>query len=170
MIGGEGLARGPLDVLGTLLHEATHALAHARGIKDTSRQGRYHNKAFAGLARELGLDVRQIGSIGWSDTTITEPTALDYAHELAQLADALVIHRRAEGAPIPTTGGNDDDDQDGDGETGDEPAEKPTNRNPIACTCACPRRIRVALTVLALGPITCGNCGAAFELTRADPR
>lgn len=32
-VGGEGLARGPADVLATLLHEAAHALAHARGIK-----------------------------------------------------------------------------------------------------------------------------------------
>ena len=36
--------RTPADVLDTLLHEAAHALAAARGIKDTSRQGRYHNK------------------------------------------------------------------------------------------------------------------------------
>ena len=50
MISGEGLRRTPEDVLGTLLHEAAHALAHARGIKDTSRQGRYHNKHFKTLA------------------------------------------------------------------------------------------------------------------------
>ncbi len=29
-IGGEELVRGPADVLGTLLHEAAHALAHVR--------------------------------------------------------------------------------------------------------------------------------------------
>ena len=43
MISGEGLRRTPREVLGTLLHEAAHALATARGIQDTSRQGRYHN-------------------------------------------------------------------------------------------------------------------------------
>ena len=58
MISGEGLRRTAHDVLGTLLHEAAHALAHARGIKDTSRQGRYHNKHFKTLAEELGLDRR----------------------------------------------------------------------------------------------------------------
>src|SRR4051812_18549649 len=52
-VGGEGLPRGPVDVLGPLLHEATHALAFVRGIKDTSRQGRYHNRRFAALAAEL---------------------------------------------------------------------------------------------------------------------
>jgi curved DNA-binding protein CbpA len=44
MISGEGLRRTPAEVLATLLHEAAHALAHARDIRDTSRQGRYHNK------------------------------------------------------------------------------------------------------------------------------
>ena len=59
MISGEGLARTPREVLGTLLHEAAHALAAARGITDTSRQGRYHNKKYAALAAELGLDVAE---------------------------------------------------------------------------------------------------------------
>jgi hypothetical protein len=42
LVGGEGLQRGPLEVLGMLLHEAAHGLAQARGIQDTSRGGRYH--------------------------------------------------------------------------------------------------------------------------------
>ena len=42
LVSGEGLQRGPTDVLGTLLHEAAHGLAQARSIQDTSRQGRYH--------------------------------------------------------------------------------------------------------------------------------
>src|SRR5262245_54596879 len=43
-IGAEGLQHGPIHVLGTLLHEASHGVAHTRGIKDTSRQGRFHNR------------------------------------------------------------------------------------------------------------------------------
>ena len=58
MISGEGLRREPADVLGVLLHEAAHALAAARGIKDTSRQGRYHNTKYKTLAEELGLAAR----------------------------------------------------------------------------------------------------------------
>jgi hypothetical protein len=35
----------------TILHEAVHALAHVRGVKDTSRGGKYHNKReFVALA------------------------------------------------------------------------------------------------------------------------
>lgn len=35
MVGGEGLRRGALDMLGTLLHEAAHGLATARGVQVT---------------------------------------------------------------------------------------------------------------------------------------
>ena len=68
MISGEGLRRTPRDVLGTLLHEAAHALAAARGIKDTSRQGRYHNTKYKMLAEELGITVTFDPTIGWSIT------------------------------------------------------------------------------------------------------
>jgi hypothetical protein len=39
-----------------MLREAIHALAYVRGVKDTSRGGKYHNKReFVALAGELGL-------------------------------------------------------------------------------------------------------------------
>jgi hypothetical protein len=84
LVGGEGLQRGPLDVLGTLLHEAAHGLAQARGIADTSRAGRYHNRRYATLARELGLDVSTVKPIGWSATTVPEQTAAGYAGQLEE--------------------------------------------------------------------------------------
>jgi hypothetical protein len=55
-VSGECLAEGPRQTLQTMLHEAVHALAHVRGVKDTSRGGKYHNKReFVALAGELGL-------------------------------------------------------------------------------------------------------------------
>jgi hypothetical protein len=96
LVGGEGLQRGPLEVLGTLLHEATHGLAQARSIADTSRQGRYHNRRYATLAVELGLDVASVQPIGWSATTVPEQTAAAYAGQLEDLAAALVLWRRQE--------------------------------------------------------------------------
>ena len=157
-VGGEGLARGPVDVLGTLLHEAAHALAHVRGVQDCSRQGRYHNRRFQALAAELGLRVEQVPVIGWSDTHVPEQTAASYAVQVAEFAEALVIHRYAEGAA--TTTGGDEGSEGNDGET-DEAGRlgKPSN----VCRCACPRRITVAPTILALGPITCGVCGEDFR-------
>lgn len=95
-VGGEGLARGPADVLGTLLHEAAHALAYVRGIKDTSRQGRWHNVRFKTLADELGIDVVKDGRIGWSPTTIPAATREAYAEVIDELGRVLRLHRSVE--------------------------------------------------------------------------
>lgn len=139
-IGGEGLARGPLGVLGTLLHEAVHALAHTRGIQDTSRQGRWHNAKFKALAEELGIAVEKDPRIGWSPTTVPDSTQASYAATLERLGAALRLVRAVE----PTGSGA-------------------TKKTPPACVCGCGRRIRVAPSVLAAGPIVCGVCETNFE-------
>jgi hypothetical protein len=142
LVSGEGLQRGPVEVLGTLLHEAAHGLAHARSIQDTSRQGRYHNRRYAALARELGLEVAHLQPIGWSATSIPDPTAACYAEVLAELAEALVLWRRAEQS---TTAGTS------------------RSRNALACSCGCGRRIRVARSVLEQAPILCAACAQPFQ-------
>ena len=53
---GDAIRRGPVEILTTILHEAAHALAKARGVKDTSRQGRYHNLKFVEMANVFGLE------------------------------------------------------------------------------------------------------------------
>src|SRR5690349_12971067 len=65
LVSGEGLNRSAVEVLTTLLHEATHALAYVREVKDTSRQGRWHNQRFATLAGELGLVAAKDDKLGW---------------------------------------------------------------------------------------------------------
>lgn len=147
-VGGEGLRRGARAVLGTLLHEAAHGVASTRGIKDTSRQGRYHNKKFAELAAELGIVVEPDGARGWSATTLPDYTAAVYVAELAQLAEAITAYRSAEAI--------------GGGGT--------TSRNnpPATCGCEPARRIRVARSVLAAGPIVCGLCGSEFTVDEPD--
>jgi hypothetical protein len=145
LVGGEGLQRGPLDVLGTLLHEAAHGLAQARGVQDTSRQGRYHNRRYATLARELGLEVASVKPIGWSATTVPTQTANLYAGPLEDLAAALVLWRRQE----------------------HRRGAGPRSHNLLAASCGCGRRIRVAKTTLAEAPILCGVCTQPFA--PADP-
>jgi hypothetical protein len=83
-------------VLGTLLHEAAHGLAGVRGVRDTSRGGRYHNRRYRSLAQELGLEVQETPPIGWSATTVSDATAEDYRQVLNELADALILWRRSE--------------------------------------------------------------------------
>jgi len=147
MISGEGLRRTPNQVLGTLLHEAAHALAHERGIKDTSRQGRYHNKHFKTCAEQLGLTVEHDDRNGWAATTITDVTKITYARQLRDLTDAMTMWPHGETTTGPTAR---------------------RNTNLIAAACPCGRSIRVAASTLAEAPITCQACDGDFQAKNAD--
>lgn len=54
---------------------APHRLADARGIEDTSRQGRWHNQRFAKVPTELGLEPHKHDRIGWSPRSLPAGTA-----------------------------------------------------------------------------------------------
>jgi hypothetical protein len=142
LVSGEGLKRTPTEVLTTLLHEAAHGLADRRGIRDTSRQGRWHNKHFAGLAAELGLDAVKDDRLGWSLCTIRPATTAGYAQVLDELGAVMRAWRHV--------------DEPGSGST----TNKSNNGQSSACACA--RRIRVAISVADAGPILCGVCHTAF--------
>jgi len=76
-VGGEGLRRGAREVLATLLHEAAHGVATTRGVKDTSRQGRYHNRRFAELGAAITAYRRaETGGPGTTTTSRNSPPAL----------------------------------------------------------------------------------------------
>ncbi|MFD0887372.1 hypothetical protein ACFQ08_22750 [Streptosporangium algeriense] len=76
----------------TLLYETAHALAHVRGIKDTSSGYRYH-KRFVRLAVELGLSApaEPAPTIGWSHCPIIDATAERYRAQFEAL----------DGLPLP---------------------------------------------------------------------
>lgn len=147
-VAGEGLQRGSVDVLGTLLHEAAHGLSDARGVNDTSRAGRYHNRQFAAVARELGLDVTVDGTRGWSATEVCKDTAAAYSGVVAMLGETLKAHRRPEF--LAASSG------------------RRSSNNPLPFSCRCPRRIRVAPAVMAQGPIVCAVCDAEFAPSGGD--
>lgn len=140
-IGGEGLERGAVSTLGTLLHEAAHGAALVRGVKDTSRQGRYHNKAFKAIANEFGIEVERVGSIGWSKTTVPAATVEAYDEQIALLDKAIIAHRHYGLAEILTGG---------------------TSNNGHSLECGCGRKIRCSNKVHEQGEIICGMCMTAF--------
>jgi curved DNA-binding protein CbpA len=142
MISGEGLKRSAREVLGTLLHEAAHALAAERGIKDTSRQGRYHNIQFKKLAEELGITVQADPRIGYSVTSVPDATAAHYTSQLAALQAAMTMWRRSETPTGPT---------------------QRRNSNFIAAICPCGRTIRAAASTFDAAPILCEACAGYFE-------
>ncbi|MFC9250639.1 hypothetical protein [Amycolatopsis thailandensis] len=145
LVSGEGLARGPVEVLGTLLHEAAHARAEALGIVDTSDEGRYHNKRFAKLAEELGLAVTDAGRIGWAATSVPADTAELYRDQVEQLRGALTTYR----VPPPS-----------------RPAGAAREGRMLAAVCGCPkpRRFRIPRATFELGGITCDLCRQPFTL------
>jgi hypothetical protein len=111
-----------------------------------SRQGRYHNRRYATLAAELGLEVTSVQPIGWSATTVPQHTAVNYSSQLEHLAAALVLWRRQEHPIGPGT----------------------RSRNLLAAGCGCGRRIRAAKATLAQAPILCGACQQPFEPADTD--
>lgn len=94
LITGDCLREGAAKTMQILLHEATHALASARKVKDTSRQGRYHNKKFLALAEELGMEYLEDNadySLGFSNVTMTKDTEALYDSTIAALAEAIKV-------------------------------------------------------------------------------
>jgi hypothetical protein len=142
LVSGEGLTREPEKVFTTLLHEATHGLADARGVKDTSRQGRWHNKQFATLAAELGMSTTKDDKLGYSPCTLTDTTRAEYAPVIGALGSALRAYRH----PEPTG----------------EAKGRTNNNNGHTCECECPRKLRISKAAFEEGPIVCAVCGAAF--------
>jgi hypothetical protein len=138
-VGEERLSRGPVVVLGTLLHEAAHALAHVRNISDTSRRSRDHPRRFAKLAEELGLEHER--RLGWLSSTPTTDSIARYRTTLDNLDRALRIDH------AQSTGGR----------------NRTSSNNPVTCACDGGRRIRVSRITLGLGPIICQVCGSQVD-------
>lgn len=161
-VGAEGLARQPHEVLATLLHEAAHALAHVRGIQDTARQGRYHNREFAKLGDEVGLiitkDTAPRGrNIGYSITAIKDETVAAYIGTIAELELALT-HVRTLPALVKVTAPADPAPVGG----GVAVAPAPVRARRPGATCGCGREVHIARAALAEAPIICGKCLEPF--------
>lgn len=154
LLAGEALHLLPEQVFEVLLHEAAHGLNAARGIKDTSRGGRYHNERFATTAREVGLHVSAMPPYGLARTEITPDTAVRYAATIGTLDAAMRIVRTLEERRRAEVEG-------ADSEGGGREAEG-RSRGSVGASCGCGRRVRVAPTVLAKGPVVCGVCETEF--------
>ena len=137
----EHLRREAVEVFGTIVHEAAHALAFARDIKDTDKSGKRHNRKFKAIAEELGLTVNAEPDKqrGYAYTAVSDELAAAHAGTIKALADALTLYRNAVGAGI----------------------SKPS-RNLAAAACECGRKIRVAESTLEEADIMCSVCDTPF--------
>lgn len=149
LMSAESLARGPEATLGTLIHELAHATAAATGVRDTSNNGRYHNKRFKEIAEKLGITLEQGETIGWSITTLPEETAAKYASGIEALGKALVTYRVGLGAE------------------GKAAPKKPRNKTkaPMVCGCEDPVTVSIQWFERQGEFLTCEECGTGYALT-----
>lgn len=160
---GETLAKGGRQVLQTMLHESAHALAEKRGEKDTSRQGRWHNKTFLKFANELGLEFRgqtADSSIGYSQVVLTDETVAEYADLLAELDTEIHLMVR-----LPGWLGGDAGEDGGEGIGKAPKTTEPSNGGSLKLTCLCeePNIIRASKKVAEKLVVNCGECDELFR-------
>ncbi len=166
----EALAKGAHQVLQTTIHEAAHTLSKARGKKDTSRQGRWHNAEFKKAAEELGLEhkgSKAHASHGFSFVTLTQATKDRYSDLLAELDQELKLT-----GLLPFWLGGKDEEGGEDEQGGEKITGKPTkgggegtNSGPMKATCQCaePVIIRLSQKVLDMGVVKCTDCDELFR-------
>lgn len=167
LLAGEALHLPAEDVFEVLLHEAAHGINCARGIKDTSRGGRYHNQLFKATGTEVGLHVRRMDPYGWAATNLRPETIETYRASIDRIAEHLRIARALPRQTPPGTGINGNGT--GTGTTaGQGQGEDDRRRRSSMAACGCGRNLRIAPGVLAKGPVLCGLCSTEFAPKRIE--
>lgn len=147
------LNEGAMSIIETLLHEAAHSMGEKRGIKNTSRQGRWHNRNFAKLADEIGLIAERDTRIGYTTPDIKPETKLLYADLARVLETTLSSYQDRDMAMTAGRGGG---------------AGGARGNTSIKAVCPeCGRIIRGSLKTFAAGDILCDPCGRAFVVVEA---
>lgn len=149
LLAGLGGHSGGRTVLETLLHEAAHGIASTRGIKDCSRQNRYHNTRFAALARELGLTPPEVPhpTLGYSETGLSDDAALAWQDVISAIDSARLPHLGALfPALVPPAASN-----------------RAGSRITVICMCEPVRKLSVTPRQYETAPLICGACRETFE-------
>ncbi|MFB7677869.1 hypothetical protein ACFC26_41365 [Kitasatospora purpeofusca] len=158
-VAGELLDAGGEAVLETLLHEAAHGLAVRRGIRDCSSDGkRWHNREFAKLAREVGLQPppRAAKVIGYSESLILPETTKAYAAALKRLQAARLPFLEGGAGAVGAQAAE------GEGEESGGKGGRAGKRAAVECACEPPRRFQLTAKILEEGDLICGRCEQKF--------
>ncbi|MBB0246362.1 hypothetical protein FNQ90_20160 [Streptomyces alkaliphilus] len=158
LIGESSSACGAQLSFERLLHEAVHGIAAARGVRDTSRAGRYHNRRFLAIAEELGLEHLEEPhpSSGFSLVVMNAATRRRYRRTAERLQRALSAHLAATAADTKRSFRG--------------PAARHGSSGGgvrVKAVCDCGRNVRVVPSVLAQAPIVCGACNKPFRIAGA---
>lgn len=135
------------ETLDTVIHEQVHIYCRVNDVKETSRNGGYHNKRFKELAEEHGLICVYTGSAyGWTTTAKDNDRLFEYA--LQKGYSELQISRKScivgggirIGAAVQA--GN------------NQQGEKHSSTRKLVCPGGCGQSVRATKKV----NIICGNC------------
>lgn len=152
------------EVLVTLLHECCHVYAQANGIKDTSQDGRYHNRRFAEIALMIGLQIMKDSRIGHHTPQLSAWARDEYADLLSELKSGLVLVREPQ-----LTLSNPLSENDNQSKTADDTDPTSAGRSKyvfVSCRCRVGRGLRTGRFATGSwepGAIGCHKCGGLFE-------
>ncbi len=136
------LSQGGRSIMETVVHEAAHSTARSRKVKDVSRQGRWHNRRFAGIAEEFGLVVERDSKVGHRTPDLTDEASEIYSESVMWLNDATGnLFQSPQSRDKPT---------------------KPANTVKLVCP-TCGRYFRIGRKQFEAGPVGCLPCGVEFE-------
>ena len=144
------LSRPIENVVTTLAHEMVHYYNYVHRIKDTSRQGMYHNKAFRMACEARGMIVERSDKYGWSHTSPGDGI-LDFVLKY-ELRDILINRNEYSGFQITGTGAHNG--------PLTPPIPKGSNSYKIQCPC-CGNSVRATKKNL---NIACLDCNATMLL------
>lgn len=146
-IGAGTLARPIEHICATLVHEMCHYYCYLHHIKDTSRNGTYHNARFKACAEAHGLHIDHHPKYGW---TITSPgeELLDFILE-NDLTDILISRNEYYGISVGGTGTH----SNGDTSTPPAPPVKKSSSRKYVCP-GCGISVR-ATKVVHIGCLDC---------------
>ncbi|MBA4685739.1 MAG: SprT-like domain-containing protein [Candidatus Galacturonibacter soehngenii] len=147
----EHLDRAFENIAATIAHERCHLYAKIKGIADTSKDGRYHNKNFREIAENHGIHVEYVKYIGYSKTTPSE-----------QLIE--VLHKYELGKPVELNRSTKVNYEGDSGENDSTNGLSDRNRNKKSSTrnwmCpSCGNKCRTTKDI----SILCGDCMEEFE-------
>jgi ribosomal protein S27AE len=146
----ESLNRPLYELMSTLLHEMIHLYNCVNNIKDVSRNGTYHNKAFKECAESHGLILEHDKRIGWSYSSLT-PEAKDLVDSFCLNEEAFYLFRIDR---FRRTVGIDSDEDEGEGSEEDKP--RSSSRKYVCPGCGAIIRSTKDLRVI------CGECMVEF--------
>ena len=95
----ETLNRPIEDIGATMLHEMIHLHCQENNIKDTSRNGSYHNSKFKEEAEKHGLIVSYDSKIGWSPSKLADKTDME---KFSRITIRRIIPDKASKAKKPS--------------------------------------------------------------------